>query len=133
MSKKSSKNKKQTLPKKRTASGKNLLLTLTLVPLVIGMILLGAWALDMELLPNPQAQITVSIFFFLLAFTTSNALQKRWRLTIGWGLLALASIITLAWLNVIVQGIVILCGLLGLVFLGIEFYHQYQAGKQKTS
>jgi hypothetical protein len=66
--------------KRRSSPGRNVLLTLSLVPLVIGMILIGAWVLDLEVLKDPQSQITVGIFFFLLSFTASNALQKRGRL-----------------------------------------------------
>jgi hypothetical protein len=115
--------------KRRSSPGRNVLLTLSLVPLVIGMILIGAWVLDLEVLKDPQSQITVGIFFFLLSFTASNALQKRGRLALGWGLLAVADIITLAWLNSVVQVIAIIVGLAGLILLGIEFYRQYRGKK----
>jgi len=71
--------------KRESSPGRNVILALTLVPLVIGIILIGAWVLDLELLDNPQSQVTVGIFFFLLAFAASNAIQKRWRLAAGWG------------------------------------------------
>jgi len=119
--------------KKQNSPGKNVLLSLTLVPLVIGIILIGAWALDIELLDNPQSQITVGIFFFLLTFTTSNTIQKRWRLAGGWGLLAAADLVTLAWLNVAAQIIALSVGVVGLVLLGAEFYKQYQQNKMKTN
>jgi hypothetical protein len=106
-------------------------LSLSLVPLVIGLILIGAWVLELELLPNSQSQVTVGIFFFLLAFTASNAIQARWRLAGGWGLLAVADLVTLAWLNLAAQVIAIVAGLVGVVLLGIEFYQQYQQGKKK--
>ena len=118
--------------KKRNSPGKNVFLSLTLVPLVIGIILIGAWALDIELLDNPQSQITVGIFFFLLTFTTSNAVQKRWRLSAGWGLLAAADLVTLAWLNVAAQIIALSVGVIGLILLGVEFYKQYQQNKTKN-
>ncbi|MEW5827536.1 MAG: hypothetical protein AB1846_01500 [Chloroflexota bacterium] len=128
MAKKSS---HKSTPPKKSSPGRNILLALTLVPLVIGLILVGAWVLDLELLGDPQSQITVGIFFFLLAFTASNALQKRWRLAAGWGLLAVADIVTLAWLNVAVQAIALTLGAAGLVLLGIEFYRQVQQGKTR--
>ena len=133
MPKKTSKNNKNRSSKKRSSPAKNVFLSLTLVPLVIGIILIGAWALDIEVLNDPQSQITVGIFFFLLTFTTSNAIQKRWRLATGWGLLAIADIITLAWLNVAAQVIAIIIGLIGFAFLGVEFYRQYQQGKTKKT
>jgi low temperature requirement protein LtrA len=133
MTKQSQRNKKGPASKKATSPGKNVLLALTLVPLVIGIILIGAWVLDLELLENPQSQVTVGIFFFLLTFTASNAIQNRWRLAAGWGLLAVADLITLAWLNLAAQIVAISAGLVGLGMLGIEFYKQYQQGKAKQA
>lgn len=117
--------------KKVSSPGKNILLALTLVPFIIGVILIGAWVLDLELLENPQSQVTVGIFFFLLAFTASNAIQKRWLLVAGWGLLAIADLVTLAWLNLAAQIVALSLGLVGLVLLGTEFYKQYQQGKMR--
>jgi low temperature requirement protein LtrA len=133
MTKQSQRNKKEPSSKKASSPGKNVLLALTLVPLVIGIILIGAWVLDLELLENPQSQVTVGIFFFLLTFTASNAIQNRWRLAAGWGLLAVADLITLAWLNLAAQIVAISAGLIGLGMLGIEFYKQYQQGKAKQA
>ena len=131
MAKKSSKsNRKPAI--KRSSPAKNVFLSLTLVPLVIGIILIGAWILDLEILDTPQSQVTVGIFFFLLTFTASNAIQKRWRLASGWGLLAVADIVTLAWLNLVAQIIALSLGVIGLVLLGIEFYKQYQQGKTRN-
>ncbi len=124
--------KKRKTSTKRSSPGRNVFLALTLVPLVIGIILIGAWVLDLEILDNPQSQITVGIFFFLLSFTASNVIQKRWRLAIGWALLAIADIVTLAWLNVVAQGLALILGLVGAILLGIEFYKQYQQGKIKN-
>jgi hypothetical protein len=130
--KKISKTYKSTPSSKRSSPGRNVLLSLTLVPLVIGIILIGAWILDIEILNDLQSQITVGIFFFLLTFTASNAMQKRWRLAAGWGFLSFADIVTLAWLNVAAQVSAIIIGLIGLVLLGIEFYKQYQQGKMSN-
>ena len=77
----------------------------------------------------PQSQMMVGIFFFLVSFVTSNALQKRWRLATGWGLLAVADIVTLVWLNVVAQIVALSAGLIGMIMLGIDFYHQYQQNK----
>jgi len=126
-------NKKKKTSIKRSSPGKNVFLALTLVPLVIGIILIGAWVLDLEILDNQQSQITVGIFFFLLSFTASNAIQKRWRLAIGWGLLAIADIVTLGWLIVTIQIVAISIGLIGVILLGIEFYKQYQQGEKKKA
>ena len=133
MAKKSTSKGKKTSLTKKSSPGRNVLLSLTLVPLVIGLILVGAWALDLEILGDPQSQVIVGIFFFLVSFAASNALQKRWRLAGGWGLLAVADLVTLAWLNLAAQVIALGLGLVGVILLGIEFYNQYlQNKKDKT-
>ena len=104
----------------------NRLLMLTLVPLVIVSMLIGAWALDILVFGDYQSQVNVGIFFFLLSVAASNVLQKRWRLAAGWGLLMCADLVLLIWLEVWAQAVAIGIGLVGLVFLVIEFYHQYQ-------
>lgn len=124
----SRKNGKNTAAK-RLSPAQNVFLALTLVPLIIGVILVGAWVLDLEILENPQSQVTVGVFFFLLAFSASNLVQKRWRPATGWGLLAIADLVTLAWLNVAAQGVALVAGLCGVVLLALEFYTQYQSQK----
>ena len=133
MAKKSTSKGKKTSPTKKSSPGRNVLLSLTLVPLVIGLILVGAWVLDLEILGEAQSQVIVGIFFFLVSFAASNALQKRWMLAGGWGLLAVADLVTLAWLNLAAQVIALGLGLVGVILLGIEFYNQYlQNKKDKT-
>jgi hypothetical protein len=129
MAKKSTSKNKNIAPTKKSTPGRNVFLALTLVPLVIGIILIGAWVLDLELLNEPQSQVTVGIFFFLVSFAASNAMQKRWRLGAGWGLLAVADIVTLAWLNLAAQIVALGAGLIGIVLLGLEFYNRYQQNR----
>ena len=133
MAKKSTSKNKKAPPAKKSSPGRNVFLALTLVPLVIGLILIGAWVLDLEVLDTPQSQVTVGIFFFLISFAASNALQKRWRLAAGWGALAVADLVTLAWLNLAAQIVALLVGLIGVVLLGAEFYNQYQLNKVKNA
>jgi hypothetical protein len=116
---------------KKNSPGRNVLLTLTLVPLIIGVLLIAAWALDILILEDDQSQITIGILFFLLSFVASNALQKRWRLAAGWALLMCADLVILAWLDVRAQIVAAGFGLVGVVFLVIEFYQQYQQSKAK--
>jgi low temperature requirement protein LtrA len=132
MAKKSTTKNKKVPPSKKSTPGRNVFLALTLVPLVIGIILVGAWVLELEVLGDSQSQVTVGIFFFLVSFATSNALQKRWRLAAGWGLLAVADLVTLAWLNLAAQVLALGVGLIGVTILGIEFYNQYQQNKVKN-
>ena len=129
MAKKSSKKSTKKTTTKRSSPAKNVFLALTLVPFVIGVIFIGAWVLDLEVLDTPQSQVTVGIFFFLISFVASNAIQKRWRLAAGWGLLAVADIVTLVWLNVAAQIVALSIGLIGVILLGIEFYSQFQQNK----
>jgi hypothetical protein len=127
MAKKASKRKKK---RERSSLGKNILLTLTLVPVVLGLLLLLAWALDFEILEN-QSEIQVGIFFLLLGFALSNVLQKKFGLAAGWGSLAIADLIILTWWNVWAQVTAAIAGLAGLIFLGIEFYKQYRRDKEE--
>ena len=129
MAKKSSKKSTKKTSTKRSSPAKNVFLALTLVPFVVGVIFIGAWVLDLEVLDTPQSQVTVGIFFFLISFVASNAIQKRWRLAAGWGLLAVADIVTLVWLNVAAQIVALSIGLIGVILLGIEFYSQFQQNK----
>jgi hypothetical protein len=111
--------------------GHNLLLTLTLVPAVIGLLLIGAWILDILIFEDAQSQVTVGILFLLLGFAASNLLQKRWRLAAGWGLLVIADLVVLLWLDVRAQMVAIGFGLMGLIVLAIEFYRQYRQGAEQ--
>ncbi|MEW6029643.1 MAG: hypothetical protein ACOYZ8_07635 [Chloroflexota bacterium] len=129
MTKRTVSKNKQDSPARKSPPGRNLLLTLTLVPLVIGIILIGAWVLDIEIFDEPQLNVTVGILFFLSGFTISNLLQGRWMLAIGWGLLMAADLIILAWLHIWAQGAAVTVGLVGLVFLGVEFYRQYRENR----
>ena len=129
MAKKSTSKNKQVTSQRRTTPGRNLLLTLTLVPLVIGILLIAAWALDIAVFDEPQMHIPVAILFLLLSFAVSNVLQKHWMLAAGWGLMMCADLIILAWLHLWAQLVAMVVGLFGLVLLGIEFYRQYQLSR----
>lgn len=128
MAKKTKQKYTRAAAQKRSGLGKNLLLTLTLVPLIIGVLLIGAWVLDILVLDDFQAQITVGVLFFLLSFAASNALQKKWRLAAGWGLLMCADLVLMGWLEVWAQVTALGVGLIGLILLLIEFYRQYRSG-----
>lgn len=125
MSKKSSKKSKRG---RRTSLGRNVILMLTLVPVVIGLLLIVAWALELEIFEN-QSEVQVGIFFLLLGFFLSNVLQKKYGLAAGWGALAAADLIVLTWWNIWAQVIASIAGLSGIIFLGVEFYKQYQRDK----
>jgi hypothetical protein len=90
--------------------------------------LIVAWALELEIFAN-QSEVQVGVFFLLLGFFLSNVLQKKYGLAAGWGALAAADLIVLTWWNIWAQIIASIAGLSGLIFLGIEFYKQYQRDK----
>jgi hypothetical protein len=114
---------------RRAAAGKNRLLTLTLVPLIVGILLIGAWALDLTVLANNESQLLSGILFCLLSFALSNALQRRWWLAAGWGLLVLSDLILLISLALWAQVAAIVVGLLALAFLIVEFSRQYRENR----
>jgi hypothetical protein len=126
MSQKTMRKKGKTGTREERSPARNVFLTLTLVPLVIGVLLIGAWALDIEIIPGPQAQVVVGVLFFLLGFAASNLLMRRWRLAAGWALLIVADLAVLAWLQLWAQVVAIGLGLIGLGLLAVEFYRQYR-------
>ena len=133
MTKKPPSRSKKTDTQKRSSPGRNVLLTLTLVPLVVGILFIGAWALDISIVDDAQSQVTVGVLFFLLSFAASNALQERWRLAAGWGLLMCADLFLWASLELWAQVTAIVLGGVGLTFLAMEFYRQYQQGKSEKA
>jgi hypothetical protein len=126
MSKKTKRKAGPELAEEKRSPASNVFLTLTLVPLIVGVLLIGAWALDLRIISDPQAQVVVGVLFFLLSFAASNALMRRWRLAVGWGLLMVADLAVLGWLQLWAQIIAIVLALVGLGFLLVEFYKQYR-------
>lgn len=108
----------------------SILLTLTLVPMVIGILMIGAWALDIELWEDPQAQVIIGLLFILVSFAVSNGLQKKWRLAAGWSILAISDAILLLWLNVAVQIIALVLAVVGLIIIISEFINQWKKNKR---
>jgi len=133
MAKKKTNKAQQGAPRKKNSPGVNVWLMLTLVPVVIGVLLIFAWAMDFLLLDDAQVQLFVGILFFLLGFAASNAIQKRWGLAAGWGLLMVADLILLAWLNLYAQIAAMIVGAVGLGFIVVEFYRQYRTANTDKS
>jgi hypothetical protein len=130
MSKRSARARKAAASKPSLPAGSSLPLALTLVPPVIGLLLIGAWALDISIFG--EAQLGIAILFILLGFAASNAVQRRWRRATGWGLLTVADLVLMIWPEFWAQGAAIGLGLLGLAFIGIEFYRQYRQSGLET-
>ena len=104
----------------------NLILSLTLVPLIAGVIFIAAWALDIDLTGSLENQLYVGMLLMLLGFIVSNLIQKRWRLFAGWVLLAIADVIFLLFINLYLQAVAMLLAIAGLFFLGMEIYRRMQ-------
>jgi len=103
-----------------------LLLTLTLVPMVMGVLLILAWALEFDLWGAPEDQIVVGFLFILFSFAASNAIQRNWRLSGGWALLAVADLLVLSWLEIWIQVLSMLAGAAGLALIVLEFVQRYR-------
>lgn len=117
------KNSKQQKKSTEPARGlRGILLALTLVPLIVGVALIIFWALDLETFGDPERLPPVAMFFILISFTVSNALQKRWNLTAGWAFLSSASL--LLWISTQPTMLIfaLILGLIGLGFIGFEFF-----------
>lgn len=97
------------------------LLALTLVPLIVGVILIIFWALDLETFGDPERLPPVALFFIMISFFVSNALQKRWNLAAGWALLSAASFLLWISRQTIVLVFSLILGLIGLIFISLEF------------
>lgn len=131
MAKRSTKVKlsKRAIKEARGPVWRKVLLTLSLVPMVIGILLIGSWALDFNLFTTPEEQITVGSLFLLFSFAASNALQEKWRLAGGWTLILLADWLLLTRLNLWVQGGAILAGGVGAILVGFEYFQRIAAQK----
>jgi tellurite resistance protein TehA-like permease len=100
--------------------------------MVLGVLLIGAWALDMEIFEDPQSQTLVGILFILFSFAASNGLQKKRDLAIGWSLLTVADLILLFWVELWAQILALISGVVGLGFLLVVFYRRWKEEQAKT-
>lgn len=118
-------------PRLQTGGGSlsRFLLATSLVPLVIGGLLIVGWALDI-LFWEGQIQPIVGGLFILLSFAAANALQRNWNLAVGWLLLAIADVLVLSWLHIWVQIFSGILALIGISLLLWEFYQRYKTQKK---
>lgn len=120
------------VPKRQKGSWTRLLLALTMVPMVLGLLLIGAWALDFNIFNNPQSQTLVGILFILFSFAASNGLQKKRDLAIGWSLLTVADLVLLIWVELWAQILALIAGVVGLGFVLVVFYRRWNEEQAKT-
>jgi hypothetical protein len=126
--------KKQTASRSKGGSSnqaqRNPWLVLSLVPLIIGALMVIFWGLDIYLWEPADTQITIGVLFILLSFASSNAIQKNWYPAVGWILIAVADFVILTSLVGWIQIIGFVVGGIGLILIGIEFYQRW---KQRSS
>lgn len=123
---------KHPVPRRPQGSWTRLLLALTIVPMVLGFLLIGAWALDLYVFDEPQSQTLVGILFILFSFAASNALQKKRDLAIGWSLLTVADLVLLLWVELWAQILALIAGVVGLGFVLVVFYRRWNEEQAKT-
>jgi hypothetical protein len=123
---------KRSVPQKTKGSWTRLGLAMSLVPMVLGGLLIFAWAMDFYIFDDPQSQTLVGILFILIGFAASNALQKKRNLAIGWSLLMIADLVFLFWVDLWAQIVAIVVGVVGLGFFLAEFYRRWKEEKAKT-
>jgi len=129
---KQKKTMKYPIPRRPQGSWTRLLLALTLVPLVVGVLLIGAWVLDITIFDDPQAQSLIGLLFILFSFAGSNALQKKRDLAIGWALLTVSDLVLLLWVELWAQIAAFIFALVGLGFLAVVFYRSWKAEQSKA-
>lgn len=119
--------------RKKAAPGawSRVLLAMTLVPMVIGVLLILAWGLDLNIWEPPESQVWVGIIFILLSFSASNVLQRKWYLAAGWFLLGVADFIFLRWIAIGFQIIAGGMAVIGVSLLLFEFYRQWRRQRSR--
>ena len=134
MATKTSRKKKAEQAQRKRDAWKNVLLALTLVPLVIGVLLVVLWAgLDIDLWDARENQVVVGTLFILLSFGLSNAVQKNWMASAGWLLLMAGDAVLLTTRNLTVQIASGVLGGLGLIFLIVAILKKAHAQETKQA
>lgn len=133
MVKKRSVRRKQTAPAAPTlARWQQLLLLVTVVPMLAGIFLFVASWFDIQLFGTPESQTVSGALLALLGFTAANAIQKLWRLAAGWLLIACG-----IWLATAAPGTPFLwagvaLGVVGAVFVLWAFVVRYRQVRQRA-
>ncbi len=107
----------------RTApvSLERILLTLSLAPLIGGILLIAAWSLDIVVVGALEAQIYLGALMILISFLLFNLVQRQWILAAGWLLLIISNWLFLSRADLRIQGVAIFLGVIGLALLFFEF------------
>lgn len=130
MTKQSSKLSSASRPSDQLRPWPKRFLSLSLVPIIAGVVLIALWALDINVIGSSDSQPLVGLFFVLLGFMMSNAFQKLWRLALGWLLIAAADILLLIPAQDAVRYAAIAIGAVGLVLLIAEIAARVRQAQQ---
>lgn len=130
MTKQSSKLSSASRPSDQLRPWPKRFLSLSLVPIIAGVVLIALWALDINVIGSSDSQPLVGLFFVLLGFMMSNAFQKLWRLALGWLLIAAADILLLIPAQDAVRYAAIAIGAVGLVLLIAEIAVRVRQAQQ---
>jgi hypothetical protein len=104
-------------------------LSLSLVPIVAGVVLIAAWALDFNIIGSLDNQPFIGIFFILLGFVMSNVFQKLWRLALGWALIAISDLLLIVPASDALRYAAIAIGAIGLMLLIVEIAARVRQGQ----
>ncbi len=111
---------------------KKWLLTFSMAPLVLGLLLIASTLLDIVVWGSLELQAVVGVFCVLVSFVASNALQKQWLLAGGWLLLTVAVWMWLNWRGTWVRGLSYIVAGLGLFLLAREFMQRFWEQQNKA-
>lgn len=121
------KNLKKSSPAADKPAGSTMALALTLVPMVIGLLLIGAWALDIQLVGTLENQALLGLLIILAGFTASNLLQRKWLAFAGWALITVADFLLLAVVDLRVQSAALALAVIGGICLLAEMARRLKA------
>ena len=102
----------------------NLLLMLTLLPLISGVVLLATPILGFTLFDPLLLQVIFGAILLLGSFAASNFLQKKWILAVGWTALTLAVVLLWLFSAVWAQAVAVALGASGLAAIAYEFWQR---------
>ena len=103
-----------------------ILSVLALVPLLVGSLLILTALTGFLVWPTVWEQVIMGSLYVLVSFALSNALQKQWRLTLGWLLLGAAIWVGLVWSVIEVRIVAAVLAGLGTALISKEFLRRRQ-------
>lgn len=129
----SSKRSSSPPPEVQESFWKRVFLLNTIIPLVLGLLLIAGALVDIVVLwGSALEQGLLGGALILASFAASNALEKKWSLAIGWALLA-----PTVWLvgqpELWVRVVAYILGGLGLFFLSREFMRRFWEQEQRKA